>query len=40
MVEGTVISIIERTDGVLLHVAYGTDQTALVRLYQVRPLKE
>ena len=40
MVDGTVMSIIRRTDGVLLQVAYGTDQTALVRLYQVRPLNK
>jgi hypothetical protein len=40
MVEGTVMSIIQRTDGVRLQVAYGTDQTALVHLYQVRPLMD
>ena len=40
MVEGTVMSIVNRTDGIHLHVAYGADQTALVRLYQVRTLNE
>ena len=40
VVEGTVMSIIQRTDGVRLQVAYGTDQTALVHLYQVRPLMD
>ena len=40
MVEGTVMSIVNRTDGIHLHVAYGTDQTAFVHLYQVRPLNK
>jgi hypothetical protein len=39
IMEGVVKAVVDRTDGKRLQVDYGKDETALVHLWQVRPVK-